>query len=310
LLPALRISFSLFNRDIIKELFNLATSLFLVQVTMVIIYPTDKLIIAAFLPVGAIVFYEAAFKIYSLVLEVPHMLASAVTPAASELNALDDAEGLRNLFVRGTKYSTAFFLAICIPTLFLSKEILTYWMGPDFTASHLLAVVFILHLFFNYNHLFAYHVLVGMNRLGRPALAYYIGSAVLNLILSIILVRRIGLMGAVLGTVIPYAVLEPVFIRYNLVTFKMPLAGYVKQILLTTYPSALAIALLFYVVKPYLLPQSLLGVAALASAGALGYMALFSVFGLQAWERNSLMEAFAGLGRQLRYSLGKARILR
>jgi len=211
LLPSLRISPSFFNKEMIRVLFSLGVSLFIISVCMMIIGPTDRLIIGAFLPVGMIVFYEAAYKIRIVISATPQVLAFAVIPVASELDTIHDTESLKSLFLKGTKYMTAFFLAIAIPALLLSKQILIYWMGKEFGLYYLLVVVFILHHFFNFNHLFAYYLLVGMNKI-RFSLWYYVGSALLNVILSIILVQKIGLIGVVLGTAIPYAILEPVFV--------------------------------------------------------------------------------------------------
>lgn len=310
ILPSMRIRLSLLSKKVLRSLFGLALSLFVVQICMMIIYPTDKLIIAAFLPVGSIVFYEAAYKIYCLTLEVPHLLASPVIPAASELNASQDLQSLRNLFLRGTKYMTALFLAISVPMMLLSKEILVYWMGPDFGSYYFLAVVFVLHLFFNYNHLFAYHLLVGMNRLGLVPLTYYVGSAFLNLILSIVLVKKLGLMGVILGTVIPYAVLEPLFVSYNLKIFEVSPGTYFWQVIARAYPQALVVFLLLVFLKACYLPQNLVEVAAMAGLSALAYLLLFFLFGIEEWEKKSLTAAVGSALSEFRQGMDSKSLFR
>jgi len=306
LLPFLRISCSLFNKETIRVLFGLAVSLFVIHVCMMIIYPTDRIVIGAFLPVGLIVFYEAAYKIYHLVVSLPQLLASAVIPAASELDILHDAESLKNLFLRGTKYMTSFFLALAIPIILLSKQILVYWMGNDFGSHYLLVVVFIAHLFFNFNHLFAYYLLVGMNKI-RFTLWYYVSSASLNLALSVVLVQKIGLIGVVLGTVISYAILEPVFVWYNFKTFNVKLGIYCREVLCQVYPQAGATALLLYLLKTYYLPRSLVEVGIFAILSATFYLVLFYFFGTKDWERRSLVSTITSVLEEIRFRLTKGK---
>jgi len=309
LLPFLHVSFSLFNKEMVKILFDLAISVFIISICMMIIYPTDRLIIGGFLSVRLIVFYEAAYRIYQFITMIPQLLASAVIPASSELDTISDVQSLKSLFLRGTKYMTAFFLALAIPTLLLAKQILIHWMGNDFGSYYLLLVVFVLHLFFNYNHLFAYYLLVGMNRI-RFALWYYVGSAILNLILSIVLVQQVGLIGVVLGTTIPYAILEPIFMWYILKTFEVKLSTYLKEVLGRVYLQAGVIALLLYLLTSYYLPQSLVEVGVFAILSAAAYLVVFYISGIENWERKSLLATITAVLCEVRYSLVNNRIFR
>ncbi|MBN1794168.1 MAG: polysaccharide biosynthesis protein [Candidatus Omnitrophica bacterium] len=288
LFPALRVQISLFDKGMVKVLMGLALSLLIINICMIVIYSTDRLIIGAFLPIGLIVFYEAAYKIYHFVVLAPQVLASAIIPATSELNATNDTGSIRKLFLSGTKYTTAFFLALAVPVLILARYILTYWMGPGFGGHYLLVVIFISHLFFSFNHIFAYYLLVGMNQI-RDALWYYTGSAALNLALSIFLVKRIGLMGVVLGTAIPYAVLEPFFVRQILRKFDVPLTRYLKNVIARTYPQAIIPAVGLYVLCRYWSPNNLMEAGACVGVYVLAYAAVFYVTGIEEWERKNVV---------------------
>jgi O-antigen/teichoic acid export membrane protein len=294
LLPSLHISIPLFNKAMVRTLFGLAIAIFIIDACVMIMTHTDKLIIGAFLTAGMIPFYEAAYKIFRLMAIAPMLLGKAVLPAASELDAFHDIHSLQSLFLRGTKYTTAIFLAIAIPATLLSKQILIYWMGKEFGSHYLLIAIFVLFELFSFHYLFALNLLIGINKV-KVALFYHIGSAMLNLILSIILVQRIGLIGVVWGTAIPAIVLVPVFMLYILKTFKVDLITYFKQVIGRTYPQAGIIALLLYVVTLYHLPRSLgeVGIFAILSIGA--YFALFYLFGTAAWEKKDLIAMGRGV---------------
>jgi O-antigen/teichoic acid export membrane protein len=289
ILPSMKIRFSSFRKSIVWDLSGLAVSLFVIQICMLIIYPTDKVIISTFLTIGLVVFYEASFKIYRIVEQFPMQLALAMTPAASELDTLKDYHTLRALFLRGTKYSIALFLAIAIPVLLLSGEILTYWMGPDFAAYSYLVVVFVSYLFLRYNDLFAYFLLVGMDRT-RFLVGFYVLSAVTNVCLSLILVQRIGVLGVVLGTAIPYFVFEPFLLRYVLRVFGVPLGSYCRQVLWKTYLPAVICGVLSYLVIRLYVIDSLWDVGFLIGAMGIGYMLLFAWLGMELGERRECLE--------------------
>jgi len=304
LLPFMRISFSLVDKEMRKTLLSLAIPIFIINICMTIIYPTDKLIIGFFLPVGFIVFYEAAYRIYKLLVTFPQLLASAVIPVASELDTMRNCKSLKNLFMKGTKYMSAFFLALAVPVMLSSKLLLYYWMGEEFAQYYYLVVIFTLHLFFNYNHLFSYYILVGMNKI-RFTLWYYVGSAVLNLILSFILIQKIGLVGVVLGTTISYVVLEPIFFWYNLKVFDVSLREYLKRVLSKIYPQVLIVALPLCLLLRYYSPRNLIEVAILIILSSAAYLILFYFSGVEKQEQKDFQSLIIA-GRQ--YIRNKLRV--
>jgi O-antigen/teichoic acid export membrane protein len=248
------------------------------------------------------VFYETAYRIYKLLVTLPQLLASAVIPVASELDVMRDYRSLKNLFMRGTKYMSAFFLALAVPVMLFSKLLLYYWMGEEFAQYYYLVVIFTLHLFFSYNHLFSYYILVGMNKV-TFTLWYYVGSAILNLILSFILVQRIGLVGVVLGTTISYVVLEPIFVWYNLKIFDVSLREYLKRVLGKIYPQVLIMALPLCLLLRYYSPRNLSEVAILIFLSSAGYLVLFYFSGVEKQERKEFQTLIIAAKQYVRSKL-------
>lgn len=302
LLPCMRISCSFLDKRLIRMLLGLALPIFIINICMMIIYPTDRLIIGFFLPVGLIVFYEAAYRIYKLLVTLPQLLASAVIPVASELDTMRNCRSLKNLFMRGTKYMSAFFLALAVPVMLLSKLLLYYWMGETFAQYYYLVVIFTLHLFLSYNHLFSYYILIGMNKI-TFTLWYYVGSAILNLILSFILVQRIGLMGVVLGTTISYVVLEPIFVWYNLKVFDVSRREYLKRVLSKIYPQVLIMALPLCLLLRYYSPRNLSEVAILIFLSSVSYLVLFYFSGVEKQERKEFQTLIIAARQYIRSKL-------
>jgi O-antigen/teichoic acid export membrane protein len=96
---------------------------------------------------------------------------------------------------------------------FSSGVLLRVWMGATFADARLLVQVLLIAFGVTaFNHA-GYSALLGMRRVGLLLPTYYVPQAVLNLALSLLLVRPLGPLGVALGTTIPALVLEYSYLR-------------------------------------------------------------------------------------------------
>ena len=94
---------------------------------------------------------------------------------------------------------------ICAGFLLLGKQFIALWMGPAYTVSAIYLSVLTIPQFASMAQYISAVVLVAMAK--HRVLAYVtLGEGIVNLALSIILVRKIGLVGVAWGTVIPHAI--------------------------------------------------------------------------------------------------------
>jgi O-antigen/teichoic acid export membrane protein len=215
-LPDLRLSWRLVSRPDAGRLLSFGSAMLAVSMCSLIIDQTDRVVIATSLPVEMVTYYAAAWKIYMLAYSLTTTFVQAVSPVAGDLFGRDDRVGLRRLFLRSTKFTTLIAWPFVMTLGFSGGFLLKVWMGPRFVGS--LAVAQVLMVAFAvtaYNHA-GYAVLTGTRRVGPTVLRYFLPQAVLNLVLSVWLVRRIGNVGVALGTTLPALALEYVFLRFVL----------------------------------------------------------------------------------------------
>ncbi|UCG69092.1 MAG: polysaccharide biosynthesis C-terminal domain-containing protein [Thermoplasmata archaeon] len=318
LLPFVEIKYSYMKRSMVKILFELSVSVFLLSMFVMVIYYTDRLVIGIFLAEMALItYYQAAWRVYMIPGQIPAVGLYAIIPAASELEASDNIVALRKLFLRGTKYVLAICLAFAIPIFFLSREILSWWMGTDYAPYYLIVHILMISLFFDFNNYVATQILIGMNRI-QKFVKYYAVVAVLNLGLSIFLVRQgFGLEGVALGTTIPFVILEVLFLRHVFKVLDIKWGVYTKQVFLRTFPIALPVAGLMYGLiflrAPFIVGSGMdasffvrlkdlveIGIYYLAGTGF--YLILFYYLSLEPYEKGEIKQTISSIRARLKLS--------
>ena len=150
-------------------------------------------------------------------------------PIASELHAADDQTRLKAVFLTGTRLTLAIFCAIGVTIAALAKPALTVWVGRDYAMYAPIVVVLVIAGFIELCQYPAGAVLQGMTR-HRPLAAIAVVSAVANLVISIVLIQRIGIIGAAVGTLIP-AILEGflLVLPYTLRVLGVPAKALIRE---------------------------------------------------------------------------------
>jgi O-antigen/teichoic acid export membrane protein len=269
-LGAVRLSVRLVNRKTLGVIFGFGWMLFVIQIaTLAGDQQTDRLVLGIFTGTAAVGIYEAVAKLSGLVSLLAGLPTAALMPAASQLGAQAKLETLRELYLRGTKYTAAFVLPITVGLIVLAQPLLLRWLGPEFATNSLSAQVFLLVWLVFPNLAVAFTIFVGTGRL-RFLLAFTSVHAVLNLALTLLLVRPLGVLGVVLGTVITEFVMFPVGMWYTLKVLEVGPAEYIRRVVLPTYPLLLVTALVAWGFVATGLTNTLVGVAAvgLVSVGA------------------------------------------
>jgi O-antigen/teichoic acid export membrane protein len=300
-LGAVRLSVRLVNRKALGVIFSFSWVLFVIQVaTLAGDQQTDRLVLGVFTGAAAVGIYEAAAKLNGLVALLAGLPTVALMPAASQLDAQARPGMLRELYLRGTKYTAALVLPITVGLIVLAQPLLLEWLGLRFAANSVAAQVFLLVWLVFPNLAVAFTIFVGTGRL-RFLLAFTSIHALLNLALTLLLVRPLGVLGVVLGTVITEFVMFPVGMWYTLKVLDVGPAEYVRRVVLPTYPLLLVTAVVAWGFIAAGITNTLTGVAAagLTSVGA--YWAAVFVLGMSGAERTEMRSLAASFTRRLRH---------
>jgi O-antigen/teichoic acid export membrane protein len=219
----------------LKTLLPLSGQIFVARIAILAFLNTDKIIIGAVLTTTALTQYSIAAKIYSFVYVIGVLMNSAVTSASSHYHATGDWVRLQELLLRGTKYAMAVTLPLAAAILVLAPDLTAAWIGPAYRSSGLTTQIWLASLFVPVMTGVASIMLIGMNQM-RAAVWMSIGSAVVNLALSIPGAYIWGVNGVVLGSSVAWLIVGPPFLVHILRLLDIPLARFFAQTVRPTLP--------------------------------------------------------------------------
>lgn len=287
LLPFVRISLSSLTKEMTRRVVTFSLIMFGIQICLISLSNANRIIIGVFLTVEAITYFSGAFRICQGVMEIPLLLTLGIIPATSELEAKMKLEEIKKLFIRATKYILALFLPIGIWGIIMANQILKFWINSSFAQYGIIAQILIVYLFFYMNHTIAHQILIAINRI-KFILWYYIGVAILNLLLSIILIKKMELIGVALGITIPFILLEAFFMNYTFKILRVGLKEYLEKVILKTYPLSIVVIIILYLINIFYPPNNLIqiGLYGIFISGV--YLLLFYLFGLENNEKDDM----------------------
>jgi O-antigen/teichoic acid export membrane protein len=281
-----------------KSIFGISWALFIIQICTLVIYQqTDRLILGVFVGAASVTLYEAASKFQSLVVQLTGFSNSAVMPLASSLQSEGRSATLQTLFVRGTKYSLALVLPVVVVLMVLARPLLTTWMGPAFGAEALAAQLFLVHQLLTPSTAVGDAALAGLGRVHKrvPYVVWILTAG--NLLVSLLLVRRLGILAVVLGTTLPHIIEYPFHLRLLLRELDVPARRFFGQVALRVYPPLLVPLGLSVFLVGTQLATTLGGVGTIAALSIGSYWLTFFVIGLDKAERIEAIRLVEALRR-------------
>lgn len=225
----LKLGFHLADRGTLKELFSFGIFRFIWVVANQLIFYSDTVVIGLFLSTGAITYYAIAGSLINYGRNVVSLVTDTLYPTATRMDAKQDVAGLQNLLILGTKIALLVAIPLCLGFVFLGKQFIILWMGPAYASSAVFLAVLTIPQLGSMSQYASALILAGMAK--HRVLAYFaLAEGVANLILSIILVRKIGLIGVAWGTVIPDLLCTTVLVPlYTLHMLKLDLWDYIRK---------------------------------------------------------------------------------
>jgi O-antigen/teichoic acid export membrane protein len=240
LLPEVQLRLAHCRWQVAREVLSFSVKAYVTQVAVAIHNQIEKFYLASFVGVVSVGWYEISSDLALKLRAIPGLVLAPVMPAASELDARNDTGRIMNLYLRAHKYLALIGIPLVVYTMLVAKRFVVLWIGSSYSfiawpLSILLAVNFI-----NLMTGPGFLILTGRGKL-RPGLYSAILGIVLNLTLSLFLIRSYGFRGAVIGTSLSLCLASGFFlIEYQLET-KSPLSDLVRKAYLKPVISSLLV---------------------------------------------------------------------
>jgi len=275
--PALSVDWRQFRAARLREISGFSVFMLLLDGAYKVNYSSDVLVIGTLIGAPAVALWAPAQRLCEVTLRLSNQVSEALFPIVVDSDASQRAARLQSILVHGTRLSLASVLPIAGGVILLAHPLLAAWIGrigPSFgeTASivQILAAVVIIRV----GSSTASVVLKGAG-LHRTLTALIGTMAIANLVLSIALIRPLGLMGVAVGTLIPVAAIS----LFGLVPLaarrvKISLAHLFRHgVWPALWPAVIAGSVLF--VTRNQLPARLSAVALQLVLGGIVYLSMF-----------------------------------
>ena len=191
------------DRSVFREMANYSGVTFVIQVAYKLRFKTDVVIIGKFLGSAAITQFSIGGRLVDYASEVVSGLAQVFLPMSSQSDAKGDLSRLRKIFVAGNRACAIVIFPVTAVLIILGKAVIEAWVGRKYVAGSypvLLVVLIPTTLILAQNA--TPRIIYGMAK--HKTLAWITSiEGVANLILSIVLVRKIGVIGDAIGTAVP-----------------------------------------------------------------------------------------------------------
>ncbi len=237
------------QRVAIRRIFRFSAWSYLTDVATVVCFKIDEVVISLFMAVSSVTPYAVCAKLARSLEIIVAPMTRLFFPMASALDTKGDVPRLQQILILGTKYSIGIALPVCTLLLFSGGWILSVWMGAEFVVFKPILNVFLSIYLVNAARMTADWILAGTGRLKFVA-AMAILEAGANLVLSVFLVGRLGLVGVAIGTLVPIALNALcVTIPFVCRSLQLPVATLLQRGILPPIMATLPIAGLFLIAR-------------------------------------------------------------
>ena len=252
------LSKKLIDKTKIKSLFKYSIFTFIAQIADKLRFNIDNFVIAAFVGLNFVTVYSIASRLIQYFINFIVSAVGLMTPVFSHYESKGDYTAIREKFILVTKLSSYLSILIGGTLIIFGKVFIERWMGKDYLSAYPLLVILVIPIVFALMQSPSIQLLYGISKHKFFTISNSV-EGVTNLILSLILVRKFGLMGVALGTAIPMIIIK-LFVQpvYTCKAIKLSVWKYHFEIILPILLKSLVGFICFWwIIKGLIIPNYL-----------------------------------------------------
>jgi len=199
----LRFGWKYVDRSAFSEMARFSGVSFILLIAYKLRFKADEVVVSTMLSVAAVTYFSIGDRLVDYTAEVVSSLAQMFVPMSGESSAKGDTQQLRTILIAGNRACAFIVFPITATLIILGKSVITAWVGAAYArACYPVMVTLLIPSTFAFAQAASPRILFGMAQ--RRGLVWVTGmEAVANLILSVVLIRPLGIFGDALGTAIP-----------------------------------------------------------------------------------------------------------
>lgn len=203
--------------EVVRQLAKNVKAMFMHKVSAVVLNSSDNIILSKFVGLIAVGLYSNYSMIIVLVRNCLYMIFDGIVPSVGNLCALKDKNEVYSVF-KLISYGNMWLTGFCsLAMMLLFQPFITVWAGPDYLLGKevVLAIVVSFYIQTNMRAIDMFRSATGLFYNDRYV---PIAQCIINVVISILFVKRIGVAGIFVGTAV--AMLLTVFWVQPMLVFK------------------------------------------------------------------------------------------
>jgi len=189
------------DKEHVRPLLSVGLQFFIIQLAVLVIFTTDKMLITQLFGPEYVAQYEVVFKLFSVITYAHGMISVPLWSAYTDAFHRGDLTWIRNMLRKQITILGGIVIAVSLLG-FLANPIIEIWIGSDLKISPGLIEVMVFYVLIStWNNVYAMFV----NGIGRIKVQLYtaVVAMIINIPLSIYfsLNTSLGLSGIVVGTI-------------------------------------------------------------------------------------------------------------
>ena len=200
----IRVSFKLIERKFAQAVLSYSSIVFIDALAFHLFWNADNFIIGTILSSSAIAVYSIGTLISTLFFSFSIIVSDVIMPGIVEqvTNGATDYE-LTDSMIKIGRIKLAFLALPLIGFIFLGKDFITLWLGESYIQAYTTSLLVIIPSMIAATYDAGLFIMWAKNKHKIKSIVS-LAISVLNIILTVVLVGRIGIIGAAIGTSFAY----------------------------------------------------------------------------------------------------------
>ena len=277
----LKIKLGAFDKVLFKQIFNYSFFVFLGAIAYQIYWNTDQFIIAMFVGAAPIAIYAVATQFNTYFISLSNVLSSMFLPKLTKMVTVEaNKKDLMKLLIKVGRIQYYICSYIFVGFVLVGKQFIVRWVGNGYSYCYLIAIVLMFPQIFSIIQSLFATMLEAMN-MHRVKAYIYLSVAILNVILSILLVKKYQGMGCAIGTAIGMIINAVANNFYYKYVIKLDIKAFWVQMLKLVIPTSISFIVGFFALKIF----SLTSYGSILMFGVLFTIIYFVVFWVLAFNQ-------------------------
>lgn len=188
-----------------KEVFSNIKNIFIKTLSGKITNSTDNILISTLVSTILVGYYSNYAMIFSVVKQVSSQMASGITGSIGNLMATESQKRCSDVLHRATFLFFTMALIMSVGIFSCCTQFIIMWIGEDYTLSYVVLCICSCVVFLEFASKPLWEFLTVSGLFEKDKNISIIGSLI-NLIVSVVLGLKIGIIGIFLGTICTYAI--------------------------------------------------------------------------------------------------------